>query len=225
METYLISEEDYRLLDLTSSPYKYDDMPVSARELFLMMYSLYSNYLTQYILRKTSLGSFDQEVGKYKEFAEPVSERNKDTYQLLAGDMLNYFYVRNNLYLHRLSSEEMNALIGKIQSKNFSYDPFVESFIESTYKKVIAEDVKDKNSLVNFGPIHEKFFASPSDLIIGFRCEDTLDYDHICKQREVIGELPQKMSLRLTEELGHGVTVLKYDRMSIKKKVFEGRQM
>lgn len=224
MEPYMIDEKDYKLLDLPSAPYSYEDMPENTRELYLLMYSLYSNYLTQYLMRNTDIASFDKEVQSYPDFIDPVFEGEKDVYQLLAGDSLKYLYVRNNLYLHRLTSEEMKFLASKIQTGKFDYDASIESFIAKTYGKVIAEEVKTNNTLVNFGPIQDKFFAPPNALVIGFRCDDTLDYNKVCKQQQMLGDFQQRVAQSLSQKLNHSVSVIKYNRMSVKKKIVEGSQ-
>lgn len=219
MDIYTITEEDYKLLDLSSSPYKLDDMPVDAKELYLTIYSLYMKFFTQYIIDNTNLLDFDKELQEKSEIVSCIMGENKDTYQLLANDMLKYFYVRNNLYLHRLSSEELNILISKIQYNNYKYDKQMEKFIEKTYKRVTFEELDKNGQLVNYGPFTKDFFALNNSIVIGVRFEDSYDLDKMIEQNRIYMEIKEKLEKNIEKELGYNVSVLRYDNSSVKKKI------
>lgn len=218
---YTIKEEDYKLLDLPTSPYSFEEIPNESKQIYLLMYSLYMHFFTQYLIQKTDLIKFEKYIEETDILLNEVPVEEKDVYQLLATDKLKYFYIRNNLYLHNLTSEEMWFLNKKIQSNDLAYNGSVEEFISKTYKKVIREATDIEGVLVNFGPFNNNFFAPNNSLVIGVRFEDTYKYDQVMAQGKMYVFLKEQIEQDLKNKLGHPTTLLKYDNMSVKKKINE----
>lgn len=219
MGIYTMTEEEYNLLDLSGMPYNLSDIPNDSKELYLIMYSLYMNFLTQYIMNNTDLLKIDKQLQEKNDIVNFLPDEEKDTYQLLTNNMLKYFYVRNNLYLHRLTSEEMKILANKIQNNDYQYDHNIEKFIAETYKKVTLEKLDTNGQLVNYGPFHKKFFAPNNSIVIGVRFEDSYDYDKMIEQSKIYMDTKQNIEQSISNKLKYQVIVLRYDKVSVKKKI------
>lgn len=219
MNIYILKEKDYNLLDLPNSPFKLEQIPVGAKEMYLKIYSLYMKFFTEYIIRNTDLKKYDDLLYQNRNLIDFIKDDDKDPYQLLSNNMLKYFYVRNNLYLYRLDNKELQVLLNKIQSQDFSYDDNVEKFITKTFKKVILEtEENNKNLLTCFGPENTKFYVDNGTIVIGVRFEETLNFEEYFKQKSILNKNLNKVQEDLLLKLNSNVIIINYDRTSIKIK-------
>ena len=223
MDIYMLDEQDYDLLDLTNSPYKLKQIPDNSKGMYLMMYSLYMKFFTEYIIRNTQIKEIDESLQQNSNIINFVTDDEKDSYQLLSNNMLKYFYVRNNLYLHRLDKNELEVLSNKIQNNDFTYDDNIEKFITNTFKKVILEYAdKNANELVRFGPLHRQYFAPNNSIVIGVRFKEASNFDEYYNQINILKQNLDTSQENLSSKLNYGVAVINYNGSSIKKKINEG---
>ena len=150
----------------------FDKLSDNAKKNYLILYKLYSDLLYKYLIEKLELKKYDEILINSKNYYEPVKENKMDIYQFLAKDYLKYFYIRNNLYIERLTNDEISFLIKKIENGDRNLDKETEEFIKKTYPKVIAEKNDSKDVAVNYGPDNMAFYKSANALIIGIRFDD-----------------------------------------------------
>ena len=226
----LISEEDYELRFPNNDKLNIKEMSQNLKTDFLKMYSFYMNLFTKYLTTKTLIKKFDDYLNHSNLNFVKIEEENKDIYQKLSGNTLKYFYVRNNLYLDRLTTEEIMFLKNLIINNSMELDSKTEKFIESTYKKLMFEDIDESSDiLTNFGPENIQFFAPSNALIIGFRY-DEFNYNGMSdkewdenynKQILLLENIFKQLNENIKNNFNNNSYIIKYDDFSIKKKINE----
>ena len=141
-------------------------------------YRLYMNYhilLDKYLVRKYSLIKYDKAFDESGLRFIPVEEENMDYYQYISQMDLNYIYLRNNIYVEKLSDEDIDKILSL--NDNFLEYPREETFelIERTYKDVIDVNNDHSNSLARYGPDNDNYWFPSNELVIGFRHDDFAD--------------------------------------------------
>lgn len=188
---------------------------------YVGQYALYEHFLYLYLLKKTSLGKFDEEISRSELGIDTINRDDKDFYQI--GSPLKYLYIRNNLYVERLDEDALKLLESKMLKGDFELDSKTESLIEKTYKVVTAErSGNERPHTVNYGPVTERFFASSDDLIIGIRYDDEIknykDVNEFKKQNNIfdfVGKLSIRLSNEMSKELNRGVKSIIYTEASV----------
>lgn len=189
---------------------------------YVGQYALYEHFLYLYLLKNTSIGKFDKDILNNKLKIGEVLDSNKDLYQ--SGSPLKYLYVRNNIYVERLSEEDLGILQDKMIKGIFELDNDTEELIKRTYKVVTAENVdKNVNNAIFYGPTTNSFLAINGDLIIGIRYDDEIksfeDVEFI-RQNEIlefISDLSNKINNTMSSELETNVKTIVYDDNTIIK--------
>lgn len=143
----------------------FESLDNTNQENYLRLYEIYSNLLIQYFIKYYNLKEFDDVLSKDKRNFEKVSTDDMDIYQYLSSEYLNYIYLRNNIYIERLSNEELLYLS---RIKDYSLNKENEEFIKNTYSRVIVES-NDKNAVTMFGPDNLKFIKRSNWVVFGIR--------------------------------------------------------
>ena len=222
----VLTEEIYNTRLSVNERIKIGDMNKDAKEFYLAIYSLYMNLMYQYLMKKTEIVNYDKQLID-KDF-KSIDEEYTDFYQMFSEGFLKFFYIRNNLYLDRLTNEEIEFLGSKLAGNNYALDRQAEELIERTYRKLIFENVSgnyDSSFDVNFGPDSMKFYAPVNSFVIGVRydeelingCDDKSIEKYLTK-RNFVEELCLELSEKLSEILNMPVSVIYYNNNSIKKK-------
>ena len=148
---------------------------------------------------------------------QPIEEENMDLYQYLSSDILKYFYIRNNIFLERLSNEQIKYLYHLYTNNSFVLNEESEKFIKDTFIKTILEKLNTQNYFTNYGPDNSKFYKQTNSLIIGVRY--SMNKDIFFKQEQLIDNLI--MILESDAKRAHKnsvpLSVLKYNNYCIKK--------
>ena len=197
------------------------------KERYLDDYSLYNELLTDYLIKNTSIKKFDDEIKNCKEFVfdfEPVPEYGRDLYQYLCIDKLSFFYIRNNIYIERLTEDELNKLHSFKESKEFTDE--MNEFVDSTYRKLIREESEKLDGIfyVNFGPTEKKdFFALNNSLVIGARfyeyvkaLDTSEQINSYYKRMDYFEKKYKELERALEDELDPNVKVIEYSEVSVK---------
>ena len=80
-------------------------------------FKLYNTYLSLFydILNDNGLNSFDNDLENSNLHFNQVEKEDMDMYQ--SNSIFKYFYVRNNLYLEKLSNEDIENLLSNDSNK------------------------------------------------------------------------------------------------------------
>lgn len=166
---HLINEKNYlecvpkHNIDIT----KLDE---DGKNYYFQMYSMYMELLYNYLLKNTDLLKYDNNLKEH--MVSPVIDEYKDFYQSFANGFLDYYYVRNTLYLEKLNKEEMDYLSKKM-NEEFVYDEEADNFIKNTLPKVI---LVDGDYMVFYKSNDIDYSATPNALVLGVGVEYLVDY-------------------------------------------------
>lgn len=206
---------------------QFADISKEEKKQYLERFCLYRNMFTKYIIEKINLKEYDEKIKNSNLNIKPNDLKDMDIYQYFSSELLEYFYIRNNIYLERLSLEETSFLDERIRNKNDKLDEEVINYIENTYKKVIVEvyDNQQEGIVCFYGPNTARFAAPSNALIIGMRydefVEDGLSDDEWIKQRDAqflyINSLFDYMMVKLPEIVDMPVSIIKYNEYSVTK--------
>lgn len=212
-------EIDKNLLE-TKLPYRnkeyFDSMSLESQESYLKLYKLYNNLLVQYLIKKYNLNLYDEMIQNSKRNFKKVDTNDMDIYQYVSSKYLDYLYIRNNIYIEKLSQEELLYL----SSTKELLDSNNEQFIEKTYKKVIFE-----NEYTMYGPDNSKYLKKPNTLIIGLRYksidlnnDSDNELDNFLSQQQYLKLFIPELSRQLNNRNLDSIEVIEYNNSSVVKK-------
>lgn len=202
------------------------NLSTQKKETYLKLYSIYSYLLNQYLIKKLNLKEYDTILANWKINFPVIQENNMDIYQYLSSGLLKYFYLRNNIYIERLSKEDTDYLYNIYNTKNLNLDEEKEKFIERTYLNIILEEPNQINHYINYGPDNSNYFKPTNAIIIGFRFDEYLNHNiktwpetHY-EQLEIVNNLLEIVKYDINKlNLSIPVCIIKYNDFSIKKTV------
>ena len=209
-------EIDKNLLE-TKLPYRnkeyFDSMSLESQESYLKLYKLYNNLLVQYLIKKYDLNLYDKMIKDSNRLFTKVDTNDMDIYQYVSS---KYLDIRNNIYIEKLSQEELLYL----SSTKELLDSNNEQFIEKTYKKVIFE-----NEYTMYGPDNSKYLKKPNTLIIGLRCKSIDlnngsddELDNFLSQQQYLKLFIPELSRQLNDRNLDSIEVIEYNNSSVVKK-------
>ena len=169
-----ITNDEY--LKLSIDDLNYNQMNNKQKEEYLNIYSLYMNYFLKFLIKKINLQEYDNLLKVNNPVFIPLKD-NMDIYQLISKNLLEYFYIRNNIYLSRLNNVELEYLRNKILNNDLIFDENTFNFIDLTYKRLIFEVINDDPNIkgkINYGPNLESdlYYAPNNGLILGIRYDE-----------------------------------------------------
>ena len=138
------------------------------KELYLGLVEKYNNFVLEFLDKEYNLKDVDNSFADSPLGYKEVEKEDCDIYQDMAKNKYKYFYLRSNLYIERLSKEEIEYL------KNINeYNDDVNNFLKSTIMKVATETgLDDKTYTTSYGPQTQTYFAQSDEIVIGFREND-----------------------------------------------------
>ena len=189
---------------------------------YLDLYLTYQILLTDYLAHTLGLKEFENQLKNSNLKYKKVDEENMDIYQYLSN--LDYFYVRNNLYLEHLSEEEKRFLQSKINNDNLDEQSTI--FIQNTMSKVLDENYGKDPKPVVFGPLDSNYMALSNELVIGFRYDkynlqgmsDDEWNDNFEKQEDDLEIKLDDLRKNISQFSIMPVKIIEYNDYNIKKK-------
>ena len=121
----------------------------------LILYNIYRRFYTEYLIKKLRLLDYDKLLQELN-----IENNDLDFYKRYSSDYLKYIFIRNNLYVSKLTNEEKDYLL---RNENSDLNEEIESFIERTYKRVI--NGFGDNDYCFYGK-QIKTYAAKSDMIV-----------------------------------------------------------
>lgn len=198
---------------------------------YLKVYNTYNDLLIQFFMKQYYLLEVDRELQKHCDIFPVVSNDMKDLYQTSSSEYLKYFYLRNNLYIERLSQGDINYLLSISENENLVLDEKNKKFIENTYLKVILENPSLENVNVNYGPDNKKYIRPSNAIIIGVRYNQ---FSNLPKDENIFssfGSAESKLKIltnfleyKIKNEYNVPFYVIEYDEFSVKKKISFGNK-
>ena len=219
-----INEEDL-LLERPDIREKCNIRTDNGMQEYLNLYNAYNNLLIQFLMDEYSLIYIDNEISKRESEFKEVAYENKDLYQKSSVGYLKYLYLRNNLYIERLSNEERAILHRIYLTGDFRLTSERKEFIKNTFLKVILESPSSNNLYVNYGPDNSRFLKPANAIIIGVRYDE---YEHLKDNDDALDNygkslfnlqiLTNFLEYKIKKEKNIPFAVIKYDENSVKCK-------
>ena len=197
----------------------FNNLSEDKKQLYLFLLSNYQYYLELYLLSKTNIKKFDDNI-KNSNF-KSIDYGKMDYYQTFCGEGLKYYYIRNNINVLSLTNEEQEIFLKIIKDSNKKLTPSIEKFIEDTFQKVIKENCID--SKINYGPMSKRFFVQNGTLVIGMRYDEFYQIgDKILDEKSNLQDLFLLQNNALLEKdiedkLQISCRVIKYNDFNIKR--------
>lgn len=192
---------------------------------YIEMYNTYRALFTEYIIDKLNLKSYDKKITESNLRFSQVNDESMDVYQYFSNNELNYFYIRNNIYLNKLSEDENSYLREKIKKQDIQLNKETVEFIEETYEKIIYEGNSEehKGFLTLYGPNSRTYMAPNDAVIIGVRyneydlqeLSDKEWSDLNMKQMEFLYPFIKNMKEEIKENLKNSISIIQYNDFSI----------
>lgn len=207
---------------ITEEDFNKSDINLNKDEEYLRLSTIYRFLLNEYI-KELKIGEYENKVSDSNLNFIPILDSKKDFYQYYDNSNLKYYYVRNNIYLERLTEEELKYLSNK---QDFIYNDNDRKFVSDTFKKVIKEEVKNLNEPfeTSFGPASSTYFAQNNALVIGFRYDKFNDNgmnddefeQHYENQCRFYYNLNEQLESELGKVLNMPVSVIEYNDNAVK---------
>ncbi len=160
--------DDYETRFPNSNQEYFNNLSNESKQEYIKLYLLYYDLLYKYLIPKLNLKQYDNMLLNSDNVFYQVPFDNMDLYQRLSSNYLKYFYLRNNIYIERLTKEELGFLKKKLLANNNELDQETITFIENTYQKVMLENTEDVFD-INYGPEGYNFYEPSNNIIIGVR--------------------------------------------------------
>ena len=200
-------------------------------EKYYNLMSIYYCYLEQFLNNVLNIKEVEEGIDKDNPDFRPIPDDGKDLYQSISNN--KYLYIRNTLYVEKLSDEDVNYLLSKkdgIIDKRI-IDIIRNNFID-TIKGTYNGQVTDK-TVACYGPSSTNEFIAPiSSLVLGFRVSDEdeekygdgkewLEYKD--KKEKYIRELLERLSSEFSNKLGIKVNIFDYSEIGFLVKDKDGK--
>ena len=201
------------------------NMKQEDKDNYITLYNAYRSLLTEYLINKLELKKYDDKLYKSDFKFSIVNENYMDVYQYFSSKELKYFYIRNNLFINKLSQKDIDFLTAKVKSNDLVLNNETTKFIEETFSNVIFEDIKGTNKvfMTLYGPDSSKFLAPNNAVILGLRynifdtngLNDNEWKDLYFKQLEFLNSLIKEMKNNFINILNIPINIIQYDDYSI----------
>ena len=187
-------------------------------EKYFEILNKYKSFFETYLKENLPLDYIDQNMKESELDFRPIKDSKKDFYQMTSTMNLTYIYLRNNLYIEKLSKEELQLLDSETE-----YNDKVKDFIKNTYKKVI--NPYDDSKIVFYGPENGQFIGNSNDIVLGIRYdefESELDgnefRDNFLAKQKIISQLNTLLNIVALKDLGSNLICRQYNEVSIMEK-------
>lgn len=190
-------------------------------EEYFKLKNKYKRFLDSYIKEILPLELIDTNMKKSELKFVPIKKEDMDYYQITSTMGLSYIYLRNNIYIEKLSLEDIKYLSSKDK-----YDDDTREFVKRTYLSVINPYEDDENLILFYGPENSKHLCESKDIVIGIRYNefdengmtDEEYQENFIAQLRLVAQLSTVLEIGGENELGSKVRCIQYNELSIMKK-------
>ena len=189
------------------------------------MIEIYVKWVIQYLNKIINLKDYDNKIKNSNLHYIPINENEIDYYQKFSKPYLDFFYIRNDINLDKLTDEE-KKFIEYNQSHEFNEE--IEKFISITLDKVTKID-NDKfdRFLITYGAPSKRYLAYNDSLVIGFRFDEynndnnlsDLDWrNNYFDKLEYYNNISNEIKKIGREKLNKDISIIRYNEYTITKK-------
>lgn len=184
---------------------------------YLNIYSLYRKFYTEYIYNTLDLKKYESKLKASGLQFKGINDKNKDFFQRFSNEILEYFFIRNILYIDELNNEEIDELRLRVIEKKYIFDEKAEKLIEETYKKVLKRNNIEDSEIIR-GIVCENYLIKEGTLILGMRYNSFTEnglsgskwLDDYISKLKFLEDLFLEIKKDVTEKLLIPVEILRY---------------
>ena len=190
-------------------------------------YKLYNNYRTLlniFLIKTLKLNEFDDSLSNSNLMFIPVSTENMDFYQYFSSNFLKFFYLRNDLFVEKLSDEDKNKILNLNEGELLNPSDEILEIIGRTYADVINSSFDGSVIMNCYGPDSNNYWVDSSSLVIGIRYDEYSDEisddiweDVHYKQVDFLNELIKKLNLEIQTKMQTKSSIILYNDFTINK--------
>ena len=194
---------------------------------FFKVYRAYQILLDKYLLMKYPLKKYDECIANSGLLFLPTKNEQKDYFQYTSSMNLKYIYLRNNIFVEKLSNETIEKILNLPIAEINNPSKETLSIIEDTYKDVIDYcSGKEYTGVSNYGPNTEEFWFESDEMVFGIAFDDFGEnglgdseawLDNNFKQIDFMNDLIAKMNKECSEIFKKNVSFVWYNEYTIKK--------
>ena len=184
-------------------------------ERYYKLQDRYKRFFEQFLIEQLFLDAVDQSLKKHELDFRPVKEKDQDYYQRTSGMGLTYIYLRNNLYIEKLTEAELHFL-----EEHSEYGTDVEQFVSETCERVVNpyDDVR----MVFYGPESGHFLFSSDEIVLGIRyaefdseLKDETFTKNFLQKQQIISRVSHLVTVLGLKKLEKKVSLIQYNEASI----------
>lgn len=156
---------------------------ISSYQEYFQVQSLYKKGFEFYLEEKLNLSDFNQAIKESKYHFEVVKE--KELYHQNSYLNLEYLYIRNFLFIEKLTKEEIEFLKRRVEENNYNVDEALIDLVKSTF--LFVSQVNTKALVVNYGiesPINHFSPDAMAIYIVYGKNKQKLDKEAYIKDRK-----------------------------------------
>lgn len=190
-------------------------------------YKLYNNYRTLlniFLIKTLKLNEFDDSLFNSNLMFIPVSTENMDFYQYFSSNFLKFFYLRNDLFVEKLSDADKNKILNLNEGELLNPSDEILEIIGRTYADVINSSFDGSVIMNCYGPDSNNYWVDSSSLVIGIRYDEYSDEisddiweDVHYKQVDFLNELIKKLNLEIQTKMQTKSSIILYNDFTINK--------
>jgi hypothetical protein len=129
-------------------------------ENYFNLQSIYKEHLEKYLFEALNLKQYEEKITSNNfEFVE-IDKGKQDPYQKFSSLDLKYIYLRNNIHIEKLNTEDLEILKGN------NID-LISEMVKRTYKDVITINYSNVNT--SYGPVTPNYFAPMNAIVFIIR--------------------------------------------------------
>ena len=207
----------------------FDENDYNFTKKYYVLYRNYKRLLDRYLLNALSLQQYDDRLSSSGLRFSPVPIKYMDYYQFMSKMGLKFFYLRNHIFVEKLSEDDINAINRLRWSEVLDPGDETMEIIERTWRMVIDYcSGKGMPGMSLYGLDYPKNWHDSSELVFGFRYDefaenglgqDDLWLDNYFKQTEFINDLLDEMHVKTTAIVGNNVNINRYGDYTIDQPV------
>ena len=131
---------------------------------YAIVQNMYRAILLPWLVDTLGLAPFDAQIAE-QGITETVDDGAPFSLyaQRCAGVELKYIYIRNNIYIERLSQEQIDTFLSHANDSEFTVNPELSKIVQETYPQVIRLEDTDANIRAGFDLSGRSF---PNDAVV-----------------------------------------------------------
>ena len=189
--------------------------------LYSSIQKLYLKGLEKIISDKIDLKIYDDMFNNLQCEIKPITSDKKTYYHKLSDLKLNFIFIRNNMYVEKLSNEVLDYFKNKINNNDFNIDDMTLNIINNTYKDVISKNYFNGKYFDNVNCLYdadsgssENYSAKSNDLVFVIQIGDyetnldKADYIEYLKNRvNALNGIKENLYMKLSSTLNVGIKI------------------